>query len=317
MASSQHDLAQLKYAWRYKELVIFLGAGMSLPYGIPSWRDLVFQLLLDADSEYKYFWPEYRLALADWMRKHFEFDLLALSRVVKTMIKERKKKPTEQALQFAQEVRKRLYPDNLSKPGGHSALATLAKLMQPAWKQGRGPCAIVSMNFDDLFEQELSHFGVPFTPVLHEGCIVTESLPILHPHGYLPQRGKIDHPFLVFSEDEYHQLAHTPFHWGVAEMLTFLRRFTVLFIGLSMADPTLRRLLDATAQAKSSVAPTQRRFVIRRNYTVPTGQTFEQAIDSIEAIAAGSPIRSALRSPSILVRYDQRRFVGDWHGLLF
>jgi hypothetical protein len=276
-----NDLKHLQAAWKNKTLVIFLGAGMSMPYGIPNWRDLVLQLLLNFDGEYDYFFREYRYALADWMTKHFGFELPALSRVVKTFIKERY--PGSHGEQFAEEVKKRLYKDVKGKLGGSSALATLARLIK---KSKGGPSAIVTMNFDDLLEQELSHSKVSYSTVFHDGCIAAQSLSILHPHGYLPQHKPIECPDIVFSEDEYHALGHTANHWGVAEMLTFLRRYTVLFLGLSMADPTLRRLLDATANVGSplsdGVVSRNRRYLVKLDYAVPVDEEYQKAAAGIE-----------------------------------
>src|SRR5262249_42584795 len=33
-------LRELRYAWQTRQLVLFLGAGVSIPYGIPSWKNL-------------------------------------------------------------------------------------------------------------------------------------------------------------------------------------------------------------------------------------------------------------------------------------
>jgi hypothetical protein len=54
----------------------------------------------------------------------------------------------------------------------------------------------------------------------------------------------------VFTEDDYHKLTETVFHWGLSEIVSELRHSTVLFIGLSMSDPSLRRLLDATRNSE-------------------------------------------------------------------
>jgi hypothetical protein len=50
----------------------------------------------------------------------------------------------------------------------------------------------------------------------------------------------------VFTEPDYHRLIESVVHWGLAEIVERLRKSTVLFLGLSMSDPSLRRLLDAS-----------------------------------------------------------------------
>jgi hypothetical protein len=41
------DLERLRTAWSHNQLVLFLGAGVSLAYGIPSWKNLVVEMLFN------------------------------------------------------------------------------------------------------------------------------------------------------------------------------------------------------------------------------------------------------------------------------
>ena len=49
---------------------------------------------------------------------------------------------------------------------------------------------------------------------------------------------------VVFSEDAYHSQFIEPFSWSNLIQLNKLSQNTCLFIGLSLSDPNLRRLLD-------------------------------------------------------------------------
>ena len=71
-------------------------------------------------------------------------------------------------------------------------------------------------------------------------------LRVIHPHGYVPKTGPISRKDIVFTEPDYHRLTESVFHWALADIVDRLRKNTVLFIGLSMSDPSLRRLLDAS-----------------------------------------------------------------------
>ena len=73
---------------------------------------------------------------------------------------------------------------------------------------------------------------------------------IIHPHGFVPRVGPIVRDHVVFTENDYHDLTHKTFHWGLSEIVNELRHSTALFIGLSMSDPSLRRLLDASQNSK-------------------------------------------------------------------
>ncbi len=50
----------------------------------------------------------------------------------------------------------------------------------------------------------------------------------------------------VFSEDEYHAEYSDPYKWSNMTQISHLGRFIGLFVGLSMQDPNLRRLIDVT-----------------------------------------------------------------------
>jgi hypothetical protein len=50
----------------------------------------------------------------------------------------------------------------------------------------------------------------------------------------------------VFSEDEYHTEYSDPYRWSNMTMISQLGRFSGLFVGLSLQDPNLRRLIDVT-----------------------------------------------------------------------
>ena len=66
-----------------------------------------------------------------------------------------------------------------------------------------------------------------------------------HVHGYLPRTGRIpDSMELVFSEDAYHNQFIDPFSWSNLILLNKLTQNTCLFIGVSLTDPNMRRLLD-------------------------------------------------------------------------
>ena len=79
------DIKGLRYAWRNRQLVLFLGAGVSIPYGLPSWKSLVLELLFEQAQGTRRLgnmWPHYRRAVASWMTDYFDYDPLVLARMV-------------------------------------------------------------------------------------------------------------------------------------------------------------------------------------------------------------------------------------------
>lgn len=66
-----------------------------------------------------------------------------------------------------------------------------------------------------------------------------------HVHGIVfPERENSSVEDIVLTEDDYHRVYSEVFDWSNVEQLHALTRCTCLFIGLSMNDPNLRRLLE-------------------------------------------------------------------------
>lgn len=79
-----------------------------------------------------------------------------------------------------------------------------------------------------------------------------EELGIYHVHGFIPQNkdgyNNLAQSLLVFSEEGYHKLMLEPYNWANMVQLNFMMNNTCIFIGLSMTDPNMRRLLEIATQ---------------------------------------------------------------------
>ena len=247
------DLYGLSKAWEEKRLVLFLGAGVSIPYGIPSWKDLVLELLFEQvqhSRRLKKMLPHYRRAVASWMTDYFGYSPLVLARMVERDARKRaRKKGTEQSDDeiFLEQLRTQLYAQCKPPKGKRTTLQAIAELIKRS--EGNVRC-VVSFNFDGLLEEELAKKKVSTISVSDGSRQYSGDFRIIHPHGFVPREGTIERTRLVFTEDDYHKLTETVFHWGLSEIVGELRHSTVLFIGLSMSDPSLRRLLDATRNSE-------------------------------------------------------------------
>jgi hypothetical protein len=252
------DLSGLQRAWHVRQLVLFLGAGVSLDYGIPSWRDLVVDLLFERTARSRRMGdlpPEYRRALGRWLAEYFDYDLTVLARVIRQdLVREQRRKlaTVEDAeFEFLERVRQRLYATlresstgNPGAPARTTTLDAIAELIANARCDNNVP-AVVTFNFDDLLERELQRRGVITRTVTNAGRRAGPGIPIIHPHGCLPVEGPLNGDPIVFTEQDYHRLTDTAYHWAPTTIVSLLRQYTVLFVGLSMSDPHLRRLLDA------------------------------------------------------------------------
>jgi SIR2-like protein len=243
------DLRALHAAWARRELVLFLGAGVSIPYGVPSWQSLVLELLFDqAESTRRLgpMWPHYRRAVASWMTDYFAYDPLVLARLVEHSLSKREGAVADgEITRFLERVREHLYA-RLHPPGSRTLLRAVADLLA---RPDAGVPAVVTFNFDDLLEAELEERNVPFAKAVGPDRQSGTGVRVLHVHGFVPQAGPIARAPMVFTEPDYHRLTESMFHWGLSEIVDALRKRTVLFLGLSMSDPSLRRLLDASRNA--------------------------------------------------------------------
>src|SRR5262249_43194029 len=113
---------------------------------------------------------------------------------------------------------------------------------------------IVNYNYDDLLDERLREDHVKCKTVLSgRERISPGTLPCYHVHGLIAVRKfvksismtKSDGNF-VFSEDEYHAEYSDPYRWSNLTQISLLGRYTGLFVGLSMEDPNIRRLIDVT-----------------------------------------------------------------------
>jgi hypothetical protein len=269
-------LKELKKAWAARRLVLFLGAGVSQPYGIMNWNDLVFYLLADESNPMQRLLPHYRAALASWLADTYDFSPITLARVVKYRAGEAFNTTDDKVRleRFMHYVRDALYRSYRPNPEGRTSLSAIVELLNKSETGGRrkggGIAAVVTFNFDNILELKLKERNrqLKVHPVYDATRRDGSGLPIVHVHGYLPKDGAIPLNEFVFTEDDYHRLTYSMFHWSLAEITSYLRNNTVLFIGLSMSDPNLRRLLDAThiPNGNSDKTFKPEHFLIRKEY---------------------------------------------------
>lgn len=268
-------LRNLKKAWDERRLVLFLGAGVSIPHGVPNWNDLVLQLLLEETGTVRDYPAHYRSALGEWMSEQFEFTPVALSREFKNRLLERKGAALLQE-KYLNRISRALYPKQLTQPQPtHDSLAAIADLIERSGRERRIP-AVITSNFDDLLERKLDLRKVPYETIYNATRRTGKGLPILHVHGYLPHGKPAPKQEIVFAEDEYHRLTYSFFHWALAELVGYMRNSTILFIGFSMNDPNIRRLLDATNDGVVS------HYTFRKAYKPTALQTVEASAQIIK-----------------------------------
>ena len=225
------DTVALKNAHQDGKLTLVCGAGVSIGADIPPWSILLDRLLNEMLKRLVSEKTDIDAARTELQDIRENSSLIA-GRYLKSVLKD----------DFQEEVRKALYKESKETC---DVLKSIVELARP--KRGKAHLdSIISFNFDDLLEQNFKSASIEHKPIFSEGSRngPTE-LPIYHVHGYLPQKGKLSKKNeIVFSEDSYHDQFVDPFSWSNLTQLNKFTQNTCLFVGLSMTDPNLRRLLD-------------------------------------------------------------------------
>ncbi|MFJ5537598.1 SIR2 family protein [Vreelandella titanicae] len=205
----------LKGLNRKGKLSIFLGAGISVSCGLPDWGGLLTSLHEVADAREAHY--------AD------DDDVANMARAVF-------------AESFNSVVADCLYRDGLEI--SESALAIVKS----------GVRSMVCFNFDDVMEEIYQSECIQHRVVLNgeKFNLNNDHVTIFHPHGYLgrfdskeeQQRSKI-----ILSKSDYEDLYHQHYCLTNLIQLSMLMAKTVLFVGMSMTDPNIIRLLKKAREA--------------------------------------------------------------------
>lgn len=216
-------------------LTLVCGAGISVGAGVPTWNDLLLRLLGAMISKIS---EDHSLSINSEDASQFHSRYSPSSLVVGKYLKNNLGKD------FLKELRESLY---ISNPDSCEVLEAIVDLSRPQ-RDGKPLDSIITFNFDALLEENLDKQNIKYKAVYGEGIRnAPNELPIYHVHGYLPRKGRIPPNMdVVFSEDAYHSQFIEPFSWSNLIQLNKLSQNTCLFIGLSLTDPNLRRLLDVS-----------------------------------------------------------------------
>jgi hypothetical protein len=110
---------------------------------------------------------------------------------------------------------------------------------------------------------------------------------VIHVHGILHQDKQIVDFMPVLAEQKYHQLYMQSSNWSNVDILHAFQRTTCIFIGMSMLDPNLRRLLEfAHSQTDGSIshyAILPNKTLANYNWDSPTPTKYYSSDDAKES----------------------------------
>lgn len=265
-------LSNLKKCFNDDNVVLFLGAGVSLEAGIPTWHNLMSNLMVSLINT---------VIKDDIFEGHVELSDIEKAALIKAIQEKNGNSPLQLVRfirnglgdLFREELRKVLYQQCTNNS---RILEAITDLSVPL-RHGIGIQGIVTYNFDDLIEVNFKNKKViRFHPVFKEADLPSKNeLGIYHVHGFLPRdpaeydglenKTKEKESLLVFSEEEYHQLMLDSYHWANLVQLNYFRERTCLFIGMSMTDPNVRRLLEIAKQKQPDQDTCKHYIILQRD----------------------------------------------------
>lgn len=212
-----------KYTFRENKCTLFLGAGVSMSAGGVSWDELLCKVVQKLRNPF---------TKSDFKKiyKSCGMSPIILGRYLASN-KVEKEKLVRYLRQYV------LYKDiNLDN-------SQLIKAICEA-VQNDNISGIITYNYDDLVETALRAKSIKAVSVYSKNRTFIDEFPVYHVHGLVTREEEGIISELVLSEEEYHERYREVYDWSNVVQLHALDRTSCFFIGLSMKDPNLRRLLD-------------------------------------------------------------------------
>ena len=224
----EYLLKKAKSAFARGRVSLFLGAGVSIDAGLPKWQDLLKGVFENQnDKPYAYVSD----ANIEAILEACDNSNIVAGRYAFNGFDDGDK--------FKGRIKDVLYQEK--KPSSGLVDAICDAIVDDA---GEKIGNIVTYNYDDLIETRLDEKGYKeYNSVYGKNRNTSKRLQIYHVHGMIPQRGSIDST-PILSEKDYHDLYRNNHNWANVVQLYSMNTMTCFFIGLSLTDPNLRRLLD-------------------------------------------------------------------------
>ena len=227
-------ILKAKEALKQNRICLFLGAGVSASAGVVTWNNLLEQLCVKKG-----------LAKID-----SDIDSVIKGRYIIDEYKDQKE-------EFYNDMKSILYANTHASP----LIDAVAELVVKCNVE-----SVISYNYDDLVEQKIKKSKECSSIYDKSRPEHGNALQVFHVHGFIPQDGAWSP--IVLGEKEYHKIYQEAYNWGNVEQLHSLCRNVCFFIGLSMNDPNLRRLIDVSIDG-SEIEPVHYAFLRRIEYDVP------------------------------------------------
>jgi hypothetical protein len=224
MSKFEIEPNEIRRIHKHGNLAIFVGAGVSSGCGLPNWKDLIDSI---AERIWKYKKPTISKKAIDFIKTQSITDIARLAR-------------NEVGSDLNRIIAETLYIDKEIKISD-----TILSIVNSGIRH------ICTLNYDDLIEEGFGLEMRNYQSVVNgENFNIHNPSPIIyHPHGYLPRWGnhnEYKEHCVVLSDDDYNTMYSNPLSWANTIQTSLLVTKSVLFVGMSMQDPNLKRLLKLT-----------------------------------------------------------------------
>src|SRR5262245_1997435 len=248
---------RLRKAFEQHRLTLFVGAGVSIDSGLPSWRTLLGNLFINSPRQRQtdFILDTVDTAVGRWFFEHSNTPLEILGRRIRASYDRNRSGFLRdlrlflyfgsylswlQAGRSEASVRRDVLRNNLTL----QVVVTLCRRSAPG---RRGLRRVVTYNYDNLLEFVLPRRSTQ--AIWQPMQLEPRALPIYHVHGFVPvnetaSASSIDD--IVLTEDQYNRVANDPYSWTNLVQLQAITDSVGLVVGMSLDDRNLRRLLDAT-----------------------------------------------------------------------
>lgn len=234
---SKHNIELLKTAIKNENcFALVLGAGISVDPGAMSWRKLLLYFGSQLESKGV---VEDSIKLCDKIGN----SSITTAQLCKELYKNER--------DYYWEIHKGLYENSTSLNSNYS-IWQIARIIKA--NKSKRHFRVLTYNFDEYLEKYLDDISVTYNSLFDPKCSVDDRTSIYHVHGFLPEVDYKSHMqqrhmrSIYLTEEDYNELYNHPYSWQISSQLSFFRENTCLFVGCSLADPNIRRLLEMTKQ---------------------------------------------------------------------
>ena len=111
-----------------------------------------------------------------------------------------------------------------------------------------GVHSIINYNYDDTFFHSLKENGIEFVNSYNDSQ-TQKTNKIFYPHGYIPMKGGVLTE-IVLTEDDYQNQIYKQNLWSNNIQTALFTTNTCVFVGLSLNDSNIRRLVNMCSTAR-------------------------------------------------------------------